>query len=45
MNKKKVGLTIFYIACIIFIIVCINIQIKVNKQTEELKEEAKNMKV
>ena len=41
MNKKKVGLTIFYIACIIFIIVCINIQIKVNKQTEELKEEAK----
>lgn len=41
MNKKKVGLTIFYSACVIFIIVCIIIQVKVNKETEELEEEAK----
>lgn len=43
MNKKKVGITIFFILCVIFIIACIIVQIIMNKETKELEKESEKL--
>ncbi len=43
MDKKKLGMTIFFSICAIIIVVCIIIQVIVNNETKELEKESEKL--
>ena len=43
MDKKKLGMTIFFSVCVIIIVVCIIIQVIVNNETKELEKESEKL--
>ena len=43
MNKKKLGMIIFFILCVVIVAICIVIQVIMNKETQELEKESEKL--
>lgn len=43
MNKKKLGIIIFTVICVIVVAICIVIQVVINKQAQELEKESQKL--